>query len=324
MTTQGQKNKSDRKSVATFALLGFLTANPIAPRLEAQSSGSCTERSSVSPIEKKLSETQLSKYFGIGNPTPSDAKTYGVGKGWQGEGVYRFSDGKTTCYLNTANMLNDWYYAKFDKERDAPEDNGKLQPPDPEVRDVVHAAHSKKSKLLRVVGGAVEMPAKAVGGISPVSTGAKEGPIHVGAATPGVEAGAAGTVTPNGGAPTQSTSNPPAVQATNAPATAVASADPVENLRRILTAEQLQNYFGIGNMTPYGVKTYSQAGGWQGNGIYNFDSKKFSTPPLSTQEQLGNWYYLLYGQSERADELAGKPLTPELKWAVDKARRNSN
>jgi hypothetical protein len=320
--TAEHKISTLKRGIVTLTLAGMLTTDPIAPRLEAQGNGSCTERSSISLIQKRLSETELNRYFGIGNPTPSDAKTYSIGKGWQGEGIYFFVDGKTTCYLNTAKQLDNWYFAKhYPKERDAPEKNGELQPPDPEVRKIESKVHSRKSSMLRGVGGIVERPGKALGGISPIGVGAQKGPVHAGAATPGVEVGGAGTITPPTKAPdTAPNPNPAAVQTTNVPATALTPADKIERLRHVLAPDQLQNYLGIGNMTPYGVRTYSQSGGWQGEGIYNFDREKFSTPPLSRREQLGVWYYVIYGQAERAEELAGQPLDPAIKSAVDNLR----
>lgn len=320
------RQKPKARIATLAALTGMLIVNPTESRVEAQNSNGYTEQSSIALIQKKLSESQMNLFFGIGNAAPADAKKYSVGKGWQGAGIYVFADGKTTCHLIKDNQLNNWYYIKhYPNQRDAPEKNGELQPPDPEVEKAESSLHSKRSRILRGVGSVIETPAKAIGGVAPVGVGGKKGPVQGGATAPGVEAGGAGTVAPQTKPSSQGTApGIPDSQTANAQATTSASADPIENLKHMLKPDQLQECFGIGNMTPYGVKTYSQSEGWKGDGIYNFDRKKVSTPPLNKREQLGWWYYLLYGEEERAEELAGRPLDPILRSVIDNAKRSHN
>ncbi|MGD0729028.1 MAG: hypothetical protein ABR981_03050 [Candidatus Micrarchaeaceae archaeon] len=313
--------------LAAKALIGIMIVAVPTP-LRGQTTNNTAANQTVNntnSIEKrannlKLSESQLLDYFGIGRK-PENSNVFIVGEGWKGPAVYKFmGTGDTTYFLKTELELGNCYYLIYGKQM---AENGVLLPVDPKVKKAVDKANNPRLKLFRGAIGVVEAPARAVGGISPGGVGVHKGPVNGGVTSPGVEAGSAGTVAPTTKTQPQNTTS---VQTTNQPTTDLTSTDQmIKNLENALTPEQLRTYFGIGNILPYNVtpEKFSQSGGWQKKGIYNFDREKFSTPPLDNQVQLAYWEYAITEQLRRAEEIADKPLDPAIKSAIDRARGNS-
>ena len=79
----------------------------------------------------------------------------------------------------------------------------------------------------------------------------------------------------------------------------------------VIPSINLMSDLGIGDATPSGATTKPACNGWHGTAIYNFAGAGFTTPYLTTETQMDNWNYVLYGTARKEGGVA-RPITPEV------------
>jgi len=101
----------------------------------------------------------------------------------------------------------------------------------------------------------------------------------------------------------------------------------VDNLK--LSADEQSKFLNIGSYRPMKRDIFEDKQGWMGPAAYKFidiqygtpKNTVFTTPYLETEQQLNNWYYVLYGRQRRnprSEAHEACPASPEIMQAVDK------
>jgi hypothetical protein len=79
-----------------------------------------------------------------------------------------------------------------------------------------------------------------------------------------------------------------------------------------IPAIDLRDDLSIGTVAPSGAVTNPASGFWQGPAYYNFAGAGYTTPYLTSEQQLDNWNYILYGTARIEQNGVAQPITAEI------------